>query len=150
MLRFHELQKNPAALTFCDETGERVMVIAERLRQGLVHMTCQCQQYLEAGWCKHCLAVLCDQVTLEDDQHRLAFESIVAGTRLKATAHKLKNALESFAKAYRRIKQDQPAALNPDQIDTFATKAYQASITGRRLALAIEAFVKELRPTSKP
>jgi hypothetical protein len=149
MLRFHELRQNPAAVTFYDEAGARVTVSAERLRQGLVNMTCQCRHHSEAGWCMHCLAVLCDRVILEDDQNRLAFESIVAGTRLRATAHKLKNILESFATAYQRIKRNVPAALDPDQLDNFATSAYHASITGGQLALAIKAFIKELRPTAK-
>jgi uncharacterized Zn finger protein len=149
MLRLHELRQNPAAVTFCDETGARITVIGERLRRGHVNMTCQCRHYSEAGWCKHCLAVLCEQVILEDDQHRVAFKSIVAGTRLKAAAHRLKNTLKSFATAYQRIKRNEPAALDPDQLDNFATSAYHASITGRQLALAIEAFIKELRPTAK-
>ena len=97
----------------------------------------------------HCLAVLCDRVVLEDDQHRLAFENIVAGTRLKATAHKLKNTLESFAAAYQRIKRNVPTTLDPDQLDNFAISAYHASVTGRQLTLAIKAFIKELRPTAK-
>ena len=149
MLRFHELRQNPATVIFYDDTGARVTVSAERLRQGRVNMTCQCRHHSEAGWCMHCLAVLCDRVNLEDDQHRLAFENIVAGTRLKATAHKLKNTLESFATAYQRIKRNVPATLDPDQLDNFAASAYYASITGQKLALIIKAFIKELRPTAK-
>lgn len=149
MLRFHELRQNPAAVIFYDETGARVTVSAERLRQGLVNMTCQCRHYSEAGWCMHCFAVLCDRVFLEDDQDRFAFESIVAGTRLKATARKLKNTLESFATAYQRVKRNVPVALDPDQLDNFAISAYHASITSRQLAAAIKAFIKELRPTAR-
>ena len=111
-------------------------------------MTCQCQQHSEAGWCKHCLAVLCDQVIFEDDQYSLAFEEIVAGTRLKATARKLRNALKSFAKAYRRNMRDTPTALDPDQLINFAAKANQASMTSRQLAFTIDAFIKELQPTA--
>jgi len=148
MLRYHELRQNPASVTFYDQSGARVTVIAERLRGGLVNMTCQCQQHSEAGWCKHCLAVLCDQVIFEDDQYSLAFEKIVAGTRLKSTAHRLRNALESFVKAYRRNKLDAPTALDPDQLINFAAKAHQASISSRQLALTIEAFIQELQPTA--
>ena len=146
MLRYHELQQNPASVTFYDQSGARVTVIAERLRGGLVNMTCQCQPHLEAGWCKQCLAVLCDQVIFGDNQNSLAFEKIVAGTRLKATAHRLRNALESFSKAYLRNKRDVPTALDPDQLINFAAKANQASISSRQLALTIEAFIKELQP----
>ena len=71
MLRFHELQQNPASVTFCDETGARITVVAERLRRGLVKLTCQCQQQSVAGWCKHCLAVLRDRELFEDEQCRL-------------------------------------------------------------------------------
>jgi uncharacterized Zn finger protein len=148
MLRYHELRQNPASVTFYDQSGARVTVIAERLRRGLVNMTCQCQQHAEAGWCKHCLAVLCDQVIFEDDQYSLAFEQIVAGTQLKATAHRLKHALESFAKAYRRNQREAPTALDPDQLISFAAKANQAGITSRQLALTIDAFIKELQPTA--
>ena len=148
MLRYHELRQNPASVTFYDQSGARVTVIAERLRGGLVNMTCQCQQHSEAGWCKHCLAVLCDQVIFEDDQDSVAFEKIVADTRLKAMAHQLRSALESFEKAYWRYKRDAPTALDPDQLIKFAAKAKQASITSRQLAIAIEAFIKELQPAA--
>lgn len=148
MLRFHELPQNPASVTFCDETGARITVIAERLRQGLVNMTCQCPHHLEAGWCRHCLAALCDRAIFEDDPQSLAFESIVAGTRLMATANKLKEALEAFAKAYRHMKRDLPVALDPDQLNNFTTKAHQASTSAQRLALAIETFIEDLRPTA--
>jgi hypothetical protein len=148
MLRYHELRQNPASVTFLDQSGVRVTVIAERLRGGLVNMTCQCQRHSEAGWCEHCLAVLCDQVIFEGDQYNLAFERIVADTRLKAMAHRLRNALESFAKAYRRSMRDKPTALDPDQLINFALNANQASITSRQLALAIDAFIKELQPTA--
>lgn len=148
MLRFHELRQNPVSLTFRDETGARVTVIAERLRHGFVNMTCQCPQHSHAGWCKHCLAVLCEQVTLEDDQaqNRLAFENIVRGTRLKAIALRLKLALEPFATAYRNIKHDLPTALDPGQLNSFATDAFRAGMAARQLALAIEEFIKELQP----
>jgi hypothetical protein len=148
MLRFHELRQNPASVTFYDQTGARITIIAERLRQGLVNMTCQCRHHSEAGWCKHCLAVLCDQVILEDDQQSLALEGIVAGTRLKATANKLREVLEAFATAYRHMKRDLPAALDPDRLHNFATEAYQTGMAAHQLALAIEAFIKELRPTT--
>lgn len=149
MLRFHELQINPVSVTFRDETGARITVIAERLRKGRVNMTCQCRHHSEAGWCKHCLAVLCEQVNLEDDQHSVAFENIVAGTRLKATAQNLKYALESFATAYRHAKRDLPVALDADQLNKFATEAQRASIASRELALAIKAFIKDLRPSER-
>lgn len=147
MLQFHELHQNPASVTFCDETEAKVTVIAERFRQGLVNMTCQCRHHSEAGWCKHCLAVLCDRIILDDDgQQSLAFESIVAGTRLKATANELKEVLEAFATAYRNLKRELPTALDPDQLHNFGTKAYQASIAAHQVALGIDAFIKELRP----
>ena len=92
--------------------------------------------------------MLCDRGIFEDDQQRHAFKSIVAGTQLKATANKLNKALEAFATAYRHMKFDLPVALDPDQLKNFANKAYQASMTAQQLALVLEVFINELRPTA--
>jgi len=143
MLRFHELQQNPASAIFCDETGTRFTVVAERLRRGFVKLTCQCQHKSEAGWCKHCLAVLSDRGIFEDEQQRLAFEGIVAGTQLKAAAKRLNKALETFATAYRHMKLDLPVALDSDQLQSFAARAYEASVAANELGLALEAFIEE-------
>jgi hypothetical protein len=148
MLRFHELRQNPATVTFCDMTGARITVTAERLRRGLVNMTCQCAHYSGARWCSHCVTVLCDRVILEDNEQSLALRGIVEGTRLKAMAHVLEAAVETFSIAYRHMMQGRPATLDPVQLNDFATKTYQASIAARQVALAIESFVEELRPTA--
>ena len=77
-----------------------------------------------------------------------AFESIVAGTQLEATANKLNEALEAFATTYRQMKMDLPVALERDQLENFATKSYQASVAAHKLALAVEAFIKDCRPSA--
>ena len=96
MLRFHELQLNPVSVTFRDGNGATITVVAMRLRQGIVKMTCQCQRYLQGGWCHHCLAVFSDQEVFEDSKHREAFERLVGGTYLEDLASKLIKALDTF------------------------------------------------------
>jgi len=145
MLRFHELRQNPVSVAFRDETGATITVLVERLRQGLVKMTCECQRQSETGWCKHCLAVFSDREIFENDKHRQAFEQIVGGTRLEDAANELTTALEAFAVAYRNLKFDRPSDLDPGRLKHFAHQAHHASTTAGHLALAIEEFAKELR-----
>ena len=108
-LRFHELQLNPVSVTFRDGNGAIITVVAMRLRQGIVKMTCQCQRYLQGGWCHHCLAVFSDQEVFEDSKHREAFERLVGGTYLEDSASKLIKALDTFAVAYRHMKLGRPS-----------------------------------------
>ena len=145
MLRFHELRQNPVSVTFRDGTGATITVHAERLRQGLVKMTCECQRQSEAGWCQHCLAVFSDREVFEDDTHRQAFERLVGGTYLEEAAGKLTKALDAFAVVYRQMSFDRPSHLDPSQLKNFANQAYHASTTARHLALALEDFIHELR-----
>jgi hypothetical protein len=151
MLPFHELRQNSVSVTFRDETGAAITVLAERLRQGLVKMTCECQDRSNTSWCKHCLAVFCDRKIFESDKHRVAFERIVGGTHLEAAANKLTKALDDFAKAYRRVTFDRPVDLDPAQLKSFANKAYHASTAAGHLAVALEDFTIELRlrPTTR-
>ena len=145
MLRFHELRQNPVSVTFRDDTGATITVVAERLRQGLVKMMCDCQRQSNAGWCQHCLAVFSDRQIFEDKEHREAFDRIVGGTLLEETATKLTIALDAFATAYRRLKFGRPSALNPGQLRQFANHAYHASTAAEHLGLALEDFIYELR-----
>lgn len=148
MLRFHELRENPVTVKYVDEAAIEVQIIAERLRRGLVKMTCQCQQYSKAGWCRHCLALLCDRVTLQSDQQQLALNDIVAGTDLKHAAKKVEHVLETFAGAYRGMKHHLPRTLDAGQLHIFAAKSYEVSICAQQVATAISAFIKELRPVA--
>ena len=54
MLRLHELRENPVSVRCRDGDGAAYTVVATRLRQGIVKMTCQCPRYLQAAWCNHC------------------------------------------------------------------------------------------------
>ena len=145
MLRFHQLQQNPVSVTFRDGTGAMITVVVERLRQGLVKMTCDCQRQSKAGWCHHCLAVFSDREIFKDKNHREAFECIVGGTLLEEVATKLTKALDAFAAAYRRLKFGRPSALNPGQLRQFADHAHHASTAAEHLGLAVEDFISELR-----
>jgi uncharacterized Zn finger protein len=103
MLRFHELKQNPVSVACRDENGATYTVVAMRLREGIVKMTCECQRYSQGGWCHHCLAVFSDRETFESKNHREAFEQLVGRTYLEDAARKLTKALEDFARAYRSL-----------------------------------------------
>ena len=145
MRRFHQLRQNPVSVTFRDGTGATITVVAERLRQGLVKMTCDCQRQSNAGWCQHSLAVFSDREIFEDKRHREAFDHIVGGTLLEEAATKLTKALDAFAVAYRRLKFGRPSALDPGQLRQFADHAHHASAAAEHLVLALEDFISELR-----
>jgi len=143
MLRFHELQLNPVSVTFRDGNGAIITVVAMRLRQGIVKMTCQCQRYLQGGWCHHCLAVFSDQEVFEDSKHREAFERLVGGTYLEDSASKLIKALDTFAVAYRHMKLGRPSDVDRGQLINFAEQADHASTSANDLALALEEFIND-------
>ena len=150
MLRYAQLRQNPVSVTVRDQTGATFTVRAGRLRRGLVKMTCECPRQLAAGWCKHCLAVFSDREIFESDKHRQALEYIVRGTNLENAANKLTKALDAFAAAYRQMKFDRPAGVDPGQLNSFAKRACQAGDTAGHLALAIEQFIDELRLRPPP
>ena len=143
MLRFHELQQNPVSVTCRDETGAAYDVIAMRLREGIVKMTCQCQHYSQEGWCKHCLVVFSDQEVFKDTKHREAFDHLVGGTYLQEAAVKLTNALDAFALVYRQMKSVRPSEVNCDQLKKFAVQAGRAGSSADNLAEALEGFINE-------
>jgi hypothetical protein len=145
MLRYAELGQNPVSVTVRDKTGATFTVRAERLRRGRVKLTCECPGPLSAGWCQHCLAVFSDREIFESDKHRQAFEHIVDGTYIENVANKLTKALDAFAAAYRQMKFDRPAELDPSQLNSFAKRAYQAGETAGHLAQVLEQFIDELR-----
>ena len=145
MLRYAELRQNPVLVTVRDQSGATFTVRAERLRRGLVKMTCECPRQVAAGWCQHCLVVFSDREVFEGDKQRQAFEHIVGGTYLENTANKLTKALDAFAVAYRQMKFDRPADLDPSQLNSFANRANQAGETASHLAQALEKFIDELR-----
>jgi len=152
MLRSHELQQNPVSVTLRDEngamlrdkSGEIIRVVAERLKRGIVKMTCRCQDYSRAGWCRHCLAVFADPKVFEDDKHQNAFEQLVRGTYLEAAAAKFIQTLEDFSVAYTQMKSVLPAGIDPDQLTAFATQADYASNSAKDLALALREFTKQV------
>jgi len=150
MLRYAQLRQNPVSVTVRDQTGATFTVRAERLRRGLVKMTCECPRQLAAGWCQHCLAVFSDREIFESDKHRQALEYIVGGTHLENAANKLTKALDAFAAAYRQMKFDRPADLDPSQLNSFANRAHQAGETAAHLAQALEQFIDELRLRPPP
>lgn len=150
MLRYAELRQNPIFMTVRDKTGATFTVRAERLRRGLVKMTCECPRQLADGWCPHCLAVFSDRQVFESDKHREAFERLVGDTYLESAAGKLTKALDAFATAYRNMKFDRPADLNPSQLDNFGSRAYQAGEASGQLARALEQFIDELRLRPPP
>ena len=143
MLRFHDLQQNPVSVTFRDRTGAMTTVVAMRLRQGIVKMTCQCRRFSQAGWCHHCLAVFSDGEVFEDNKHREAFERLVGATYLEEAATKLIKALDTFAFAYRQMTSGRPFDLDPGQLRNFADRADHAGISANDLAFALEEFVNE-------
>ena len=143
MLRFHELQLNPVSVTFRDGNGATVTVVAMRLRQGIVKMTCQCQRYLQGGWCHHCLAVFSDREVFEDSKHHGAFECLVGGTYLEELAAKLIKALDIFAVAYRQMKSGRPSEVDPGQLRNFAERADYAGTSANDLALTLEEFIND-------
>ena len=126
MLRFHELQQNPVSVTCRDENGATYTVVAIRLREGIVKMTCQCQRYSQEGWCRHCLAVFSDCEVFESKKHREAFEQLVGRTYLEHAATKLTKALDDFAGAYRKMKAVRPTDVDRGQLKKFAEQAYRA------------------------
>ena len=69
----------------------------------------------------------------------------MGGTFLESSANKLTKSLDAFAVAYRQMKFDRPADLDPSQLNSFADQAYQAGETAGHLAQALENFIEELR-----
>ena len=143
MVRFHELQQNPVSVTCRDENRATYTVVAMRLREGIVKMTCQCQRYSQEGWCRHCLAVFSDCEVFESKKHREAFEQLVGRTHLEHAATKLTKALDDFAGAYRKMKAVRPSDVDRGQLKKFAEQAYRASKSADELAMALEKFIKE-------
>jgi len=143
MLRFHELQQNPVSVACRDENGATYTVVAMRLREGIVKMTCQCQRYSQEGWCRHCLAVFSNCEVFESKKHRKAFEQLVGRTYLEHAATKLTIALDDFAGAYRKMKAVRPSDVDRGQLKKFAEQAYRASASADELAVALEKFIKE-------
>ena len=143
MLRFHELQQNPVSVTCRDENGATYTVVAMRLREGIVKMTCECQRYSQEGWCRHCLAVFSNCEVFESKKHREAFEQLVGRTPLELAATKLTKALDDFAGAYRKMKAVRPSDVDRGQLKKFAEQAYRASKSADKLAMALEKFIKE-------
>ena len=143
MLRFHELQQNPVSVTCRDENRATYTVVAMRLREGIVKMTCQCQRYSQEGWCRHCLAVFSDCEVFESKKHREAFEQLVGRTYLERAATKLTKALDDFAGAYRKMKAVSPSGVDRGQLKKFAEQAYRAGASADELAVALEKFIKE-------
>jgi hypothetical protein len=143
MLRLHELQMNPVSVTFRDENGATITVVALRLRRGIVKLTCQCPRYSRAGWCHHCLAVFSSREAFKDSKHREAFEGVVGATYLEESAAKLTRTLDTFAVAYRQMKSSRPSDLDPDQLRNFAYQADHASKSANDLALALEDFMND-------
>jgi tetratricopeptide (TPR) repeat protein len=145
MLRYVQLRQNPVSVSVRDKTGATFAVRAERLRRGRVKMSCECPRQLAAGWCQHCLAVFADPEIFESDKQRRAFKHIVNSTYLESAANELTKALDVFAAAYRQMKFDRPAELDPSQLNSFAKRAYQGGETASHLAQALEHFIEELR-----
>ena len=143
MVLFHELQQNPVSVTCRDENRATYTVVAMRLREGIVKMTCQCQRYSQEGWCRHCLAVFSNCEVFESRKHREAFEQLVGRTHLKHAATKLTKALDDFAGAYRKMKAVRPSDVNRGQLKKFAEQAYRVSTSAEELAVALEKFTKE-------
>ena len=108
-------------------------------------MTCECPRQVAAGWCQHCLVVFSDREVFEGDKQRQAFEHIVGGTYLENTANKLTKALDAFAVAYRQMKFDRPADLDPSQLNSFANRANQAGLDRQPPSPGLEKFIDELR-----
>ena len=150
MLRFHELQQNPVSVTCRDENGARYKVVAMRLREGIVKMTCQCQHFSQEGWCNHCLAVFCDRKVFQDDKHWEAFEQLVGATYLQEAAVKLISAFDAFAAAYRQMKSVRPSQVNRSQLRKFAEQAYLAGSSADDLAVMLEGFVNESAAARSP
>lgn len=145
MLRSDELGQNHISITFRDEAEATRTVLVERLKQGLVRMTCECPRYSKAGWCQHCLAVFSDRGFLNDEKHRQAFERIARGTSLEDATNELTKALDVFVIAYRQMKFDRPVDLDTGQLKNFANRASQASSAAADLSLALEDFINELQ-----
>jgi hypothetical protein len=143
MLRFHELEQNPVSITCPDESGATYDVMALRLREGVVKMTCQCQHYAHEGWCKHCLAVFTDKAIYKDARHREAFDRLVGGTYLQEAAAKLINALEAFAGMYKQMRSLRPSQISSVQLKLFATQAGRAASSADDLAEALDGFINE-------
>jgi SWIM zinc finger len=150
MLRFEELERNPISITLRgkygaaqrDKRGEVVRVVAERLRKGAVKLTCTCPEYAQAHWCRHCLTVFADPDVFTDAAHREAFQKIVKGTLLEATADKLTKALEVFSVAYGEMRTFLPTAIETEQLAAFSAYAGDASRHADGLVEAIADFVK--------
>jgi hypothetical protein len=150
MLRFHELQQNPVSITSGEESGARYKVVAIRLREGIVKMTCQCEHFSQEGWCNHCLAAFCNREVFQDDKHREAFEQLVGATYLQEAAVKLINALDAFAASYRQMKSVRPSQVNRSQLRKFAEQAYRAGSSADDLAVVLEGFVNEAAAGRSP
>jgi hypothetical protein len=143
MVLFHELQQNPVSVTCRDENRATYTVVAMRLREGIVKMTCQCQRYSQEGWCRHCLAVFSNCEVFDSKKHREAFEQLVGRTHLEHAATKLTKALDDFAGAYRKMQAVRPSDIDRGQLKEFAEQAYRASKSAHELAMALEKFIKE-------
>lgn len=150
MLRFHELQHNPVSVTCRDESGATYIIVAMRLREGLVKMTCQCQHYSQEGWCNHCLAAFCDRDVFQDDKHREAFDRLVGATYLQEAAEKLIKALDAFALAYKQMQSVRPSQVNRGQLKKFADQAYHAGSGADDLVVALEGFINEAAARHAP
>ena len=150
MLRFHELQQNPVSVICRDENGTTYTVVAIRLREGVVKITCQCPRYSQDGWCHHCLAVFSDREVFESKKHREAFEQLVGRTYLEDAATKLMKALDDFAGAYRQMKAVRPSEVDRGQLKKFAEQAYRASMSADDLAVALEEFINEAAARHAP
>jgi hypothetical protein len=145
MLRLHELRENPVSVRCRDGDGAAYTVVATRLRQGIVKMTCQCPRYLQAGWCNHCLAVFSDRRVFEDNKHRKAFERLVGATYLEDAATKLIKALHTFTVAYRQLMRSGDSSnVDRGQLISFAGRADQASRSAYNLAGALGEFINQV------
>jgi hypothetical protein len=151
MLRFEELERNPISITLRGKYGatqrdkrkEVVTVVAERLRKGAVRLTCTCPEYSQTHWCRHCLTVFADPDVFSDAPHREAFQKIIKGTLLEATANKLIKALEVFSVAYGEMRRFLPTAIETEQLAAFSARSGDASLHASDLVEAIAEFVKK-------
>jgi hypothetical protein len=144
MLRLHELRENPVSVTARDGDGAAYTVVATRLREGVVKMTCRCPRYLRAGWCNHCLAVFSDRRVFEDNKHREEFERLVGATYLEEAAAKLIKALDIFTVAYSQMMRfGDPSNVDRSQLIRFTGQADQAGRSAYDLAVALEEFINQ-------
>lgn len=143
MLRLNELRKNPAAAHLAEDAGARHEIVAERLRDGRVHMKCSCPGQRSEGWCRHMVAVLCARGEFENDEQRYAFEAIVGGTAVEDAANELEDSLTRFAAEYAEMMAALPRTLSSEQLDEFAGAGAGAGRAASELCRAIDRFVRE-------